>query len=326
MDIWEKVNAAGRMQDYIHYHLDENISLDDICKAASYSKWHSLRIFKEIFRKTPFEYIRAMRMTNAARDIRHDSDSIVDIAMNTGFGSHEGFTKAFHAYFGVNPSKYRESVPMRYMYFEPTSILEYYLRLNSREHIEMSENQRTVTVTVVEKPACKLILSRGTRAKDYFELCDEIGCDKAERLEEIARTVSSEAYGTKTLNHIYPGKSASCFGRVSYVNLPEKLRLPGTEGAAFALEVPSDYDFDIPDGFDMVDLPPFLYMWFQGVPYEDENWFGCAHEELARAISNYKPELYGYAFAKDSAPHFMYGTSAETGCKEMIPAKPLSDI
>lgn len=59
-----------------------------------------------------------------------------------------------------------------------------------------------------------------------------------------------------------------------------------------------------------MDLPPFLYMWFQGAPYRDENWFGRAHEELARVISNCKPELYGYEFAKDSAPHFMYGTSA----------------
>ena len=321
MDIWGKVNAAQRMQDYIHQHLDENIALDDICKAANYSKWHSLRIFKEIFRKTPFEYIRAMRMTNAARDIRHDSDSIVDIAMNTGFGSHEGFTKAFHAYFGVNPSKYRDSIPMRYMYFEPTSILEYYLRLNSKEHIEMSENQRTVTVTIVEKPACKLILARGIKATHYFELCEEIGCDKSELLETIAQKLNGEPYEKQATNHIYPGKSVSNIGRVSYVDLPPNLTLPNTSRAAFALEVPADYNCEIPDEFDIVDLPPFSYMWFQGAPYEDENWFGCAHEELARAIKNYKPELYGFEFAKDAAPHFMYGTSAATGCREMIPIR-----
>lgn len=63
MDIWEKINAAQRMQDYIHQHLDEDITLEDICAASMYSKWHSFRIFKEMFNKTPFEYIRALRLT-----------------------------------------------------------------------------------------------------------------------------------------------------------------------------------------------------------------------------------------------------------------------
>ena len=70
MDIWEKINTAQRMQDYIHGHIDEKISLEDICEAARYSKWHSLRIFKEIFHKTPFEYIRALRLTKAATGCR----------------------------------------------------------------------------------------------------------------------------------------------------------------------------------------------------------------------------------------------------------------
>lgn len=187
----------------------------------------------------------------------------------------------------------------------------------------MSENKRTVTVTIIEKFACKLILARGVEATHYFELCEEIGCDKSEMLEEIARKIAAENYDGKTKNHIYPGKSASTIGRVSYVNLPPHLRLPDTEGAAFALEAPVDYDGEIPDDFDIVELPSFLYMHFQGAPYEDESWFGCAHEELARAIDNYKPELYGYEFAKDAAPHFMYGTSAATGCREMIPVRVL---
>lgn len=147
MDTWEKLRVAQRMQDYIHQHISENITLEDICEAAMYSKWHSFRIFKEVFHKTPFEYIRAMRLTKAARDIKNDfATNILDVAMNNGFASHEGFSKAFHSYFGVNPNKYRYDTPRRYMYFDPSPILHYYLLLNSRERIEMAENQRTVTV------------------------------------------------------------------------------------------------------------------------------------------------------------------------------------
>ena len=308
MEIWEKVNAAQRMQDYIHDNINntdnmnENITLDGLCRAAKYSNRHAFRIFKEIFNKTPFEYIRALRLTNAARHIRaNDNDSILDVALNAGFSTHEGFAKAFYAYFGVNPGKYRSHVPRKYMYFDPSPILGYYLLLNSKEHNNMAENKRTVTVTVVEKPACKLILKRGVKSTDYFSYCAEMGCDTWEILETVQGTT----------------------GGIPFLELPPHMITPGTSKAACAAEVPVDFDSNIPEGFEIVDLPAFLYMWFQGAPYEDENCFGDAHEEMAKTIASYKPELYGYAFAEDLAPHFHYGTSAATGCKEMIPVRRL---
>jgi hypothetical protein len=228
-------------------------------------------------------------------------DNILDVALNTGFASHEGFSKAFHAYFGVNPSKYRNHVPRRYMYFEPSPILRYYLLLNSKEHINMAEKQRTVTVTVVEKPDCKLILKRGIKSTDYFSYCEEIGCGTWEVLETIPETL----------------------GGIPFLELPPHMITPGTSKAACGVEVPADFNGKIPEGFEIVELPSFFYMWFNGAPYEDENMFGDAHEEMARTIAGYKPELYGYEFAEDSAPHFHYGTSAANGCKEMIPVRRL---
>ena len=163
----------------------------------------------------------------------------------------------------------------------------------------MTEHQRAVTVTVVEKPACKLILKRGVIATDYFSLCEEIGCDKWDILETIQQAID----------------------KVSYVELPPNLTTLGTSKSAFGLEVPVDFSGEIPEGFEIIDLPSCLMMWFNGAPYEDENWFGGAHAELSSAIQNYKPELYGYEFAKDCAPHFYYGASAATGCREMIPVR-----
>lgn len=302
MDTWEKLNAAQRMQDYIHQHLNEKIALEDICKASMYSKWHSFRIFKEVFHKTPFEYVRALRLTNAARNIKEDSDAnIIDVAMDVGFVSHEGFTKAFQRYFGVNPGKYRSHIPRQFMYFEPTSILRYHLLLSSKEYVEMAENQRTVTVTIIEKPNCKLILKRGIKSEGYFEYDAEMGCDTFEILEAVPNALE----------------------KVVFVELPPKMITPGTSRAAAALEVPLDFSGDMPEGFEMIDLPSHLYMWFNGAPYEDESMFGVAHEELYRAIANYKPELYGYEYVKDSAPIFNYFASSVTGVRQMIPVRRL---
>jgi len=300
MDQWEKINTAQRMQDYIHRRLGGPIALEDIADAAGYSKWHSFRIFKEVFHKTPFEYIRALRLTNAARSIRSDAGAnILDIALDTGFASHEGFTKAFHAYFGVNPGKYRAHNPRRYMYFDPSPVLRHYLLLNSEEHSEMKKTPRTVTVTVIEKSPRKLILKRGRTSADYFAYCAEMGCDAWEILETV------------------PG----ALDKPVFLELPPGMVAPGTSRAACALEVPADFDGEIPEGFDVIDLSACHYLWFNGAPYEDESWFGHAHEELGRVIAGYRPEVCGYEFAPDLAPHFHYGTSAATGCREMLPVR-----
>ena len=65
MESWEKVKAVQLMQDYINEHLAEPITLRMLASAANYSPWHSSRIFKELIGKTPFEYIRALRLSRS---------------------------------------------------------------------------------------------------------------------------------------------------------------------------------------------------------------------------------------------------------------------
>jgi AraC-like DNA-binding protein len=70
---WQKMLAVQHMQDYIENHLKDVITMSMLAKAAGYSQWHSARIFKEFTGKSPFEYIRAMRLSRAAQYL-HDED------------------------------------------------------------------------------------------------------------------------------------------------------------------------------------------------------------------------------------------------------------
>ncbi len=65
MELSDKIKAVSNMQKYIDTHYDEEISLEDLSRAAGYSKFHSERIFKELTGKTPFEVIRAIRLTKS---------------------------------------------------------------------------------------------------------------------------------------------------------------------------------------------------------------------------------------------------------------------
>lgn len=111
MDFSDKVNAVGAMQRYINAHLNENITLENLADAAGYSKYHAARLFKELTGRTPFETIRALRLTHAAQALQTSDEKIVDVAMGNGFDSHDGFTRAFARQFCITPQKYHTQTP-----------------------------------------------------------------------------------------------------------------------------------------------------------------------------------------------------------------------
>ena len=61
--------------------------------------------------------------------------------------------------------------------------------------------------------------------------------------------------------------------------LPQNLIKPCTSMYAQGVEVSIDYDGEIPEGFDIIDLPPCKMMVFQGQPFDDES-YGDAIGEL----------------------------------------------
>lgn len=299
----EPIKAVIRMQDYIHQNINAELTIEDICVQAGYSKRHSLRIFKDLLNKTVFEYIRDLRLAMSTGKLidSNNQERILEIALDSGFESHEGFTKAFNSHFGVLPQNYRKRCfPNNYS--APTPMSYYYLLLRSKGMNIMSE-ARTVTATFITKPACKLIIKRGILSTDYFSYCDEIGCDIWDTLEKVPNRLN----------------------KVSFVILPEFLVSQGTSKACCAAEVPLDYNSLVPEGCEIIELPEHTMLWFQGAPYEDENWYGGAHSEMYNAIHSYKPEMYGYRFAYDLAPEFHYGTSAKDGCRQLVPAVTLCE-
>ena len=66
LDEWRKINAVQKMQKYIETNLNNNITLHELAQEANYSPWYSAKIFKELIGKSPFEYIRLLRLSSAA--------------------------------------------------------------------------------------------------------------------------------------------------------------------------------------------------------------------------------------------------------------------
>ncbi len=301
MESWEKVKAVQRMQAYIEEHLNESITLKMLAKAAGYSPWHAERIFKELIEKTPFDYIRALRLSRAAVKLRDGKLRVIDVALDFVFDSHEGFTRAFSKQFGVTPKYYSKNGPTLKL-FMPESIRDYYLKLQKGEdNMCKNTNTNTVFIQVIDRPSRKLILKRGVKATHYFEYCEEVGCDVWEVLSGVKEAIY-EPIG---------------------MWLPENMRKPGTSEYAQGVEVPADYAGKVPEGFELLELAPCKMMVFQGQPYQDEK-FEDAIGELWEVMKKYNPELYGFKWADEDGPRFQLIPMGYRGYIEARPVRQLN--
>lgn len=301
MDRWEVINAVQRMQNYIEDNIYNPIKLSELAKAAGYSQWHAARIFKEHMGKSPFEYIRALRLSEAALQLRDKRTKIIDVAFDFVFDSHEGFTRAFYKQFGICPKNYRDN-PKPIQLFMPHHIRDNYLTLQKGE-IKMTEKKsaNTVFVQVVERPPRKLILKRGIKATHYFEYCEEVGCDVWGILSSIKEAMYEPAG----------------------MWLPSNLIELGTSQYVQGVEVSEHYSGEIPDGFEMIALPACKMMVFQGEPFDDEN-FENAIEELWGVMKKYNPQTYGFEWADSDAPRFQLEPQGYRGYIEARPVRLLN--
>jgi AraC family transcriptional regulator len=298
MDTWEPVEAVRRMQAYIEAHLQEPITLHRLADAAGYSPWHAARVFKALTGRSPFEYIRLVRLSRAALRLSEPDARVVDVAFDFVFDSHEGFTRAFSKQFGLTPQRFSQHKPPLRL-FMPEDVREKYLALQKGEHA-MSETAKpaTIFIQVVDRPARKLILKRGIQAADYYAYCEEVGCEIWNVLTGI-RQALYEPVG---------------------MWLPENLRKPGTSIYAQGVEMPLDYSGPVPEGLELIELPPCKMMIFQGEPYDDAD-FEQAIGSLWETIKNYKPELYGFRYADEDGPRFQLEPQGYRGYIEGRPVR-----
>lgn len=297
----EHVLGVQRMQQYISVHLMEPITLYALAGAAGYSPWHSARIFKEQTGKTPFEYIRVLRLSKAALRLRDEQVRVLDVALDFVFDSHEGFTKAFSREFGLTPKHYMKSTPPIQLFMPyPVRGRSLTNATDRKGESTMSTNANTIFVQVIDRPARKLIIKRGIKATEYFEYCSEVGCDIWGLLTSVKEALY-EPIG---------------------MWLPKHLQPEGTSHYAQGVEVAADYAGIVPEGCELLELPPCKMMVFQGQPYDDEQ-YGEAIGRVWEAVKSYDPTVYGYKWADEDAPRFQL---APMGYRGYIEARPVRAI
>ncbi|UCG47280.1 MAG: AraC family transcriptional regulator [Phycisphaerales bacterium] len=91
----------------IQKNLDAEMPLNELARAAHFSPYHFHRIFRGMVGESLKEHIRRLRLERAALRLKHTDRSVLEIALEAGYETHEAFSRAFRSLCGCSPSGFR---------------------------------------------------------------------------------------------------------------------------------------------------------------------------------------------------------------------------
>lgn len=92
---------------YIDLNFSETLDLDMVADEACFSKFHFIRLFSEVFGRTPHQYLTAVRIAHA-KTLLATGLPVQDTCFTVGFESVSSFTALFKKITGDTPSLFRQ--------------------------------------------------------------------------------------------------------------------------------------------------------------------------------------------------------------------------
>ncbi len=102
--------SLQKVVEYVETHFVDEIDAEGLAKLAGLSVPHFNRLFRQVLRLSPMEYVLSLRVQEAQRLLATTRMSLGEIAAATGFYDQSHFTKRFRKVTGVTPSGYRKGV------------------------------------------------------------------------------------------------------------------------------------------------------------------------------------------------------------------------
>ncbi len=105
----KKLEILEQVTKYIDGNFRDEITLAEISKHANFSMFHFTRFFKDTTGMTFWQYLNNYKVSKAVNMLINTSDSISDIAFNSGFNSIKTFNRVFKQVKGCSPSEFKRA-------------------------------------------------------------------------------------------------------------------------------------------------------------------------------------------------------------------------
>jgi AraC family transcriptional regulator len=106
------MNPVDRAIWYIESNLQSDLSLTQVADMANVSTFHLTRAFANRSGFSVMRYVWKRRLSNAARNLFGGKRSVLDVALDAQYNSHEAFSRAFKSEFGIAPSRVKSDAAL----------------------------------------------------------------------------------------------------------------------------------------------------------------------------------------------------------------------
>ena len=101
------LQAVNRAISAMRENLGEQLTVDDMARAAMFSKFHFTRIFQRATGVSPGRFLSALRLQRAKHLLVSTSLNVADISLRVGYNSVGTFSSRFTRSIGMSPTTYR---------------------------------------------------------------------------------------------------------------------------------------------------------------------------------------------------------------------------
>ena len=118
------MNPAQKALWYIESHLAGRADPRRDRRVAGVSRFHMVRAFAAATGFSVMRYVRARRLSKAARALAAGAPDILSLALDADYSSHEAFTRAFRDHFGVTPESVRAATCLDHLKLQEPIVMD----------------------------------------------------------------------------------------------------------------------------------------------------------------------------------------------------------
>ena len=290
---WQKKiqHIVDRIDDCIRNKHDESLTLKLLAQEFGYSESHFSRRFRQVSGMQFRDYLRYRKLAFALRQLRDTDNSVLQIALDHGFSSHEAFTRAFREAYGLTPSEYRKHpVPVALR----TILRPFDCYLMENGQTGMTSTQGRVKTYFVTIPAHKFPHIKNYESIGYWDFWQKQSLIPGQDCETICGLLDSIP---DKLDDLGGDEANSGSGQImGFINDPAgricSWGIPLAE--CYGVRLPLDYNGPVPPQMLLMEVPEGDYIVFEHGPFDFETENSAVEEAMEQAMREFDYSASGY--------------------------------
>ena len=293
METWHKniQLLVDAIDECIKQKEDETLTLRRLGQVIGYSEYTVSKKFREIAGMHLRDYLRYRRLAFALKALRDTQRSILDVALDAGFSSHEAFSRAFKKAYGITPHAYR-SHPVPVVLRTIIHPLDCYLIGIGGTGMAASTGE--IKIYFVTIPAHKYLHIRNYESIGYWDFWQKQALIPGQDCETICGLLDSihgkldDAGGSEA--------NAGSGQLMAFINEPEgricSWGIPLAE--SYGVRLPADHDGEVPAQMQLMDVPEGEYIVFEHGPFDFQTENAAVEAKIEQAMKDFDYAASGY--------------------------------